>query len=159
MAGRAPGRHQRVLTGKRAKPFFAVARQHEQRIVDADGQAHHDDHVGDQKIRLQQRASKHHDRQRHDDGRQRNEYRHERRHSAPEHHQQHQQGHRQADAQFSLEVLLRQRLELRADAGTPDQIPHEIGSGVVLRQRLLHFGNGALRIAHPYRHDRAVPIL
>jgi hypothetical protein len=109
---RAAGRAARALDGVHllvaALALLAVARDDEERVIDAHCQADHGDHVGDEERQLQQLADERGQAEGHDDGRDGQQDGHDGGHHRAEDDDEDDEGDGDADAFATLERLLRE---------------------------------------------------
>ncbi len=97
--------------------LLAVAGDDEQRVVDADGEAHHRDDVGDEERELENLAEQRGDADGDEDREDAENERHAGRNERPEDEDEHEQGDRYPEGLAALEVVLGLGLELVAEAG------------------------------------------
>jgi hypothetical protein len=151
----------RLARGRAVVAFFAQPRHDEQRVVDAQGQAHGDEHVYDEQVELEGLAD-HRDQAHRDDDRQdRHHQRDGRADQRPEHQDQHDQRRRQPELQLALlQVLLGDLVEVVADrvlAGDVHREPVRAVRALYRRDDVLHRRHLRL-IGHHDGQQRGVPV-
>src|SRR6202167_394974 len=106
----------RRLLAAAVAAFLPEARDHEQRVVDAERQAHSGHHVDDEDREAELPGEQRSDAQAHDDGQQSHQHRHQAGDHGAEHQQQDYDGDSQAEGQFPVpQVARRQGREVVPD--------------------------------------------
>ncbi len=126
-------------------PLFAVARDDEQRVVDADRQADHRDHVLHEHVEVEQLADERDQAERDTDREQAHQEGQDRRHDRAEHDDQDDQGDEQADRLRLLHVLIGELHEVGEEGGLPGDL-HRVGLVGVAGRDGPQIGDDRLRL-------------
>ena len=133
--GGAAGELDRVELGPAAPPLLAVALDDEEGVVDADREADHRDHVGDEEREVEEDAQDGGQAEGDEDADDRQGQRQDRRQQGGEDDDQDEEGDHPADRLAGGQVLLGDGVELFVDADRPDREDREAVAALLLDRR------------------------